>query len=84
MPMSHPSDETLTIRPPLPVVCGLADGARSPGSHAGTCSRCGRRVSVNTRVDSMLIQAGIVRVLVCLHCWSCEDQAIVRTYRDTK
>ena len=62
-------ETTMPIRPPLPVVCSLADGNIWPGSRAGTCSRCDRQISVNTRVESMLNQAGIVRVLVCIQCW---------------
>ena len=81
--MSH-TDDTLQIRPPLPVVCGILDVSRQPGPsyHRATCSRCGRDVSINTRVEASMLEAELARELVCLMCWSSADQTIVRSYRD--
>ncbi len=76
-------DDTLPIRPVLPVCCYLLDIGRAPseGYHSATCSRCERLVSVNTRVETALLEAGHVRTLVCVSCWSGTDQDIVQSYR---
>ena len=81
------TDETISIRPPLPVCCALLYTHRQPGPshHLGSCSRCGRDVSVNTRMNTSMLDDGIeVRLprLVCVDCWTGADQAIVLSYRD--
>ena len=76
------TDETISIRQPLPVVCGLLDGRQpGPSYHRAACSRCGRDVSVNTRINTSILDAGIEVLLVCLDCWTGADQAIVLTHR---
>jgi len=78
------TDETISIRPPLPVCCALLAVGRQPGPshHRGSCSRCGRDVSVNTRVNTSMLYVGIEVRLVCVDCWTGADQAIVLSYRD--
>ncbi len=79
-------DDTISIRPPLPVCCALLAVGRQPGPshHRATCSRCGRDVSVNTRVNTSMLDAGIDVRLVCVDCWTGADQAIVLSYRDLR
>ncbi len=81
--MSH-TDETISIRLPFPACCALlvADRRPGPSHHPGCCSRCGRDVSVNTRVNKSMLDAGIEVRLVCVDCWTGADQAIVLSYRD--
>lgn len=78
------TNEPISIHPPLPVCCALMIGGRPPGPshHRGSCSRCGRDVSVNTRVNTSTLDVGIESVPVCVDCWTGADQAIVLSYRD--
>ena len=64
--------------------CALLAVGRQPGPshHRATCSRCCRDVSVNTRVNTRALDAGIEVLLVCVDCWTGTDQAIVLSYRD--
>jgi hypothetical protein len=77
------TDETISMRPPCPVCCAPPADDREPGPshHRGSCSRCGRSVAVNTRVNASILDAGIEPVPVCASCWSRADQAIVLEYR---
>ena len=76
-------DETISIRQPLPVCCPLLAVGRQPGrAITADMLRCGRDVSVNTRVNTSMLDAGIDVPLVCVDCWTGADQAIVLSYRD--
>ena len=78
------TNETISIRPPMPVCCALLYAGRIPGpSHSlGSCSRCAHDVSVNTRITTRALDAGIEVLLVCVDCWTGADQAIALSYRD--
>lgn len=70
-------------RPPMPMICSPdAEGSYRPGTRPASCARCLAGILVNAQAYENLTSSGIDVLLLCMGCFSLDDQRVILGYRD--